>query len=84
MPIARPNWWGLQAAPSNQRAVNSCTGCNRLKNTSEEEEVEAEESQSERPLRGRSRRSVKRNKLCLLTFMVELLLKVCVTKALLS
>lgn len=24
MTIARPNWWRLQAAPSNQRGVKSC------------------------------------------------------------
>lgn len=31
MPIDRHNWWRLQAAPSNQRAVKSCRVGNRLK-----------------------------------------------------
>lgn len=51
MPIARPNWWRLQAAQSNHRAVKSCRVGNGLKKGEEEEEVKAEESQSQRPLR---------------------------------
>lgn len=61
MPIARPNWWRLQAAPSNRRAVNFLpSGRSVIRDEGEKREIggegevkSAESLVFKRPVRGR-------------------------------